>query len=247
MVGKFRQQPISELDEFDRASPALDCVILTAWRGSLRVVIVQRTNQPFVGDWALPGVFINYGETESTAVTRALAKARLEAASYTEQLVYRFDTGRDPRGWVTTVSYLLVMPYFKLAEEVHGPDAAIAEVVVPWQGEAASPVAVRLAQDQSWLDLAFDHSAIIGEGVSRFRSQLLHSPIGLELMPDTFTLSELRLAYEAVLGRQLNRASFQRHVVDVQRLVEPTGDRRTDVAHRPASLYTASDSFRQAL
>ena len=72
------------------------------------------------------------------------------------------------------------------------------------------------------LDLAFDHAVVLGMATERLRGKLDYAPIGFELLPETFTLRDLRLVHEAILGRPLNKDSFRRKVLD-RGLVEPTG------------------------
>ena len=72
--------------------------------------------------------------------------------------------------------------------------------------------------------------------VARVRGKLDYAPIGFELLPETFTLLELRLVHEAILGRPLNKDSFRRKILD-RGLVEATGERATGLGHRPPALY----------
>ena len=84
--------------------------------------------------------------------------------------------------------------------------------------------------------LAFDHAGILAAAVERIRGKLDYAPIGFELLPDAFTLLELRRVHEAILGRPLNKDSFRRKILD-RGLVEPTGERATGLGHRPPELY----------
>jgi 8-oxo-dGTP diphosphatase len=76
--------------------------------------------------------------------------------------------------------------------------------------------------------------------VQRVRGKLAYAPIGFELLPARFSLRDLRLVHEAILGRPLNKDSFRRTVLD-RGLVVPTGVRQTAVDHRPPELYRFAD------
>jgi 8-oxo-dGTP diphosphatase len=76
--------------------------------------------------------------------------------------------------------------------------------------------------------------------VKRIRGKLDYAPIGFELLPARFSLRDLRLVHEAILGRSLNKDSFRRRVLD-RGLVVPTGVRDTAVGHRPPELYRFAD------
>lgn len=84
--------------------------------------------------------------------------------------------------------------------------------------------------------LPFDHGAIAAKAVRRLRDKSSYSSLPGFLLPEEFTLQELRTLYECITGEALDKANFRRQVVDAQRLVKPTGHRRTGEAHRPAEL-----------
>ena len=72
--------------------------------------------------------------------------------------------------------------------------------------------------------------------VQRLRGKLGYAPIGFQLLPKDFTLRQLQEVHEAVLGRKLNKDSFRRRMLD-SGLLEATGERESQAAHRPAELY----------
>ena len=94
------------------------------------------------------------------------------------------------------------------------------------------------ARDDDGIDLglAFDHASILRVAVERIRGKLGYAPIGFELLPDAFSLRDLRLVHEAILGRTLNKDSFRRTMLD-RGLVLPTGKHATGLGHRPPELY----------
>ena len=72
--------------------------------------------------------------------------------------------------------------------------------------------------------------------VKRLRGKLDYSPIGFQLLPETFTLLDLMQVHETVSGRPQNKDSFRRRMLS-SGLLEATGERQQDVGHRPAELY----------
>jgi 8-oxo-dGTP diphosphatase len=76
--------------------------------------------------------------------------------------------------------------------------------------------------------------------VKRLRGKLDYAPLGFELLPEAFSLRDLRLVHEAILARPLNKDSFRRRMLD-RGLVIPTGQRASDVGHRPPELYRFAD------
>lgn len=84
--------------------------------------------------------------------------------------------------------------------------------------------------------MASDHRRILATGLGRLRSKLKYRPVLFELTAETFTLSELQLAAEAVSGLSLHKQNFRRGV-ERAGLVEPTGRLSTGTGGRPAELF----------
>jgi hypothetical protein len=81
-----------------------------------------------------------------------------------------------------------------------------------------------------------DHRRILATGLGRLRSKLRYRPVLFELMPPTFTLSNLQAAAEAVVGLNLHKQNFRRGV-ERTGLVEATGRLSTGTGGRPAELF----------
>jgi 8-oxo-dGTP diphosphatase len=125
-------------------NPALaaDCVVFDP-QG--RLLLIRRKNPPFQGRYALPGGFVEYGETTEQAAARELMEETgLEAVALDLIGVYS-DPHRDPRGHCVSIAYLVSVTTF---QPKAGDDAEHAEFVAGWRNEA----------------LAFDHDAIAAAG-----------------------------------------------------------------------------------
>jgi len=125
-------------------TPALttDCVILD---GRGRVLLIRRGNPPFEGGYALPGGFVETGETVENACRReVLEEVGIEVGDLRLVGVYS-DPARDPRGHTVSVAYLAVLPRASVPRA--GSDAAGAEWVEDWRA----------------LTLAFDHAQILAD------------------------------------------------------------------------------------
>jgi 8-oxo-dGTP diphosphatase len=203
----------------------VDAVVLTIRDGKLQALVVTRGGQPFKGQLALPGGFVNIDEDLGTAVQRELVEEtgisgrRLRI----EQLATYGRPERDPRGRTVSVTYLAVVP--DLPDPVGGDDAADAQ----WR-----PVTWLLARRDR---LAFDHRTIVRDGVERARAKLEYSAIGTSFCPPRFTIAELRRVYEVVWGVTLDPGNFHRKVTGVPGFVEPTGEKASRGTGRPAELY----------
>jgi 8-oxo-dGTP diphosphatase len=227
---------------FPRPSVAVDVVLLTVRDGAIWALLGRRDDQPHRGRWALPGGFLRIDESLDAAASRVLrTKAGLRGV-FTEQLYTFGSPKRDPRTRVISVAYYaLVEPATleRIATAPHDTRLLLARLDVAWRGETGGPVAALDISGEP-LPLAFDHAEILGMAVKRIRGKLDYAPIGFELLPPAFSLRDLRLVHEAILGRALNKDSFRRRILD-RGLVVPTGERAAGVGHRPPELYRFSD------
>jgi 8-oxo-dGTP diphosphatase len=223
-----------DANEFDRPSLAVDVAILTVVDGALEAALIERTEHPDKGHWALPGGFVRLDESLDRAATRVLTEKAGLADVYLEQLYTFGDPGRDPRTRVISVGYYALVDHARLG---FGEDANLAfgRIDVPWEGETGGPIEVRNGQGRD-MPLAFDHADILGMAVKRIRGKLDYTPIGFQLLADTFTLRRLQDVHETILGRTLNKDSFRRRML-ASGLLEATGERESEVGHRPAELY----------
>ncbi len=209
-----------------QAAVAVDLAIFTVREQQLQVMLVRRRNPPFLGAWAMPGGFVEAGESLDVAATRELAEETgLDAAVglHLEQLASYGEPARDPRGRVVSVCYLALMPDLPLP--VAGGDASAAKWV-PVREVAGRPGA-----------LAFDHHAILADGVERVCSKLEYTNVAAAFCRPEFTITELRRVYEIVWGQPVEPRNFHRKVTHAAGFLESTGRTTTRDGGRPALLY----------
>jgi ADP-ribose pyrophosphatase YjhB (NUDIX family) len=212
----------------------VDVALVSAESGRLHTLLVERREAPFRGQWALPGGFVRPDESLEATAKRVLRDEAGVHGVFLEQLYTFGAPHRDPRMRVVTVGYYALVDAARLARHVGGR-TRMAQLVVPWAGETGGPVELVGDAGEAVVP-AFDHADILGVVVKRMRGKLDYSPIGFQLLPDTFTLRDLQEAHETVLGSVLNKDSFRRRML-ASGLLEATGERQEDVGHRPAELY----------
>ncbi len=204
--------------DYPRPSVTTDVIIFTLCDQALQVLLVRRKSAPYQGRWAIPGGFVHIDESLDEAALRELEEETGMRSVYLEQLYTFGDPGRDPRGRVITVAYYALMRAPAVAPR-GGDDAADAR----WWPVDALP------------ELAFDHGRILDYALTRLRYKLEYSAVGFELLPGTFTLSELQSAYEIILGEQLDKRNFRRKILRAD-VIEDAGVARGG-GGRPAKLY----------
>ncbi len=205
--------------EYPRAALTVDCVVFGMDDEDLKVMLIQRGLPPFEGEWALPGGFVRVEETVDEAARRELEEETGLNDVFLEQLYTFGAIGRDPRERVVSVAYYALV---KLGD--HRVQAATDARQAAWFPAHDVP------------SLAFDHAEILVEALARLRGKLSYRPIGFELLPKKFALSQLQHVYEVVLERELDKRNFRKKVLATGLLVE-TDEVQQDVAHRAARLY----------
>jgi 8-oxo-dGTP diphosphatase len=205
--------------QYPRGALTVDCVVFGLDDDELKVLLIQRDLPPFEGDWALPGGFVRVDESLADAARRELREETGLARVFLEQLYTFGQVDRDPRERVVTVAY-----YALVNLRDHRVQAATDARDAGWFGIHDVP------------SLAFDHAEILETARWRLQGKLRYEPVGFELLPRKFSLSQLQHLYEMVLERKLDKRNFRNRVLAMDLLIE-TDEVEQDVAHRAARLY----------
>jgi 8-oxo-dGTP diphosphatase len=209
---------------------AVDMVVLTIEDGELKVVLIERGEEPYLGALAIPGGFVRENESLDVAAARELREeTKVEAASPLEQFGAYGDPNRDPRQRVVSVAYLAVVREVGPVEG--GSDAARAMLV---------PIEELLGRRPK-RELAFDHRDILRDAVERAREKLETTSLATSFVDTEFTMSELRGVYEAIWGVRLDPANFRRQVLS-REFIRPTDKRASSGPEggKPAEKYRAT-------
>jgi 8-oxo-dGTP diphosphatase len=196
-------------------------VALFAFRNdALQVLLIRRKRWPYQDYWAIPGGFIQMGESLEQSALRELREETGVDDVYLEQLYTFGDPARDPRTRVISVAYFALLGADQARQVQAGDDAAEAR----WWSMADLP------------PLAFDHQRILRYAHQRLRWKLEYTALGFLLLPEAFTLGELQAVYEAVLRERLDKRNFRRKILAAG-VLEETGACRNGGLRRPARLY----------
>jgi len=197
----------------------VDVVIFALRDDDLQVLLVQCERD---GLWAIPGGTVGAAEGLEAAAARTLAEETGVRDVFLEQLYTFGDPERVPRGRTISVAYFAAIP---------------ATAAVPRASDDGGRV--RWWSIYHLPPLAFDHKGILDYALTRLRYKLEYTAVGFELLPETFTLTELQMAYEIVLGEDLDKRNFRRKILGAG-VIEPSGGYRSGEG-RPARLYRYRD------
>jgi 8-oxo-dGTP diphosphatase len=177
---------------------AVDCVVFGLAERQLQVMLIKRGIPPFQDQWALPGGFVLADESLDDAARRELWEETGIQKVFLEQLYTFGRVDRDPRGRVVSVAYYALIDRSRQIIRA-STDASHAQ----WFAVPELP------------SLAFDHDQIFQTAMARLRGKVRYEPIGFELLPPKFTLTELQHLYELILGKQLDKRNFRKKILSM--------------------------------
>lgn len=185
--------------EYPTFAVTVDLVVVTIVDEEPAIVLIRRGEDPFSGEWALPGGFKKPDETLDEAARRELLEeTNLAAPGDLVQFGAYGDPGRDPRTNVVSIGYLVATNRASLGDLRAGGDAADVALV---------PVA---AVRSEVIGLAFDHRRIVDDAMRSLADRLEQTGVAPRLLDEPFTLTSLRRVYERVWDDELNPANFRR-------------------------------------
>ena len=220
----------------------------------MSILLMKRTNYPYMGKWCLPGGFLNPKTETLEECARRVLKEDINLSNvYLEQLYTFDDINRDPRMRVVSCSYLSLIDKNKLIEgiqnyswfdiilvedknndvrvELDNGEEKISFVIHKELMQSSNQYVYSTKENQY---LAFDHNKVILSGIERIKNKVNYTDIVFNLMPDVFTLKELQQVYEVILNKKLLDPAFRRMIADK---VIKTERMKTGEGHRPSSLY----------
>lgn len=203
----------------DKFHLAVDCVIFGFDGKTLKLLLYKRDFEPEKGKWSLMGGFLRKGENLDEAASRVLARITGLRNVFLEQLSVFSEVDRDPGDRVISVGYYALINIHDYDEKL------LKQYGVEWFAINELP------------ELIFDHQDIVNKGLKRLNRKTKSQPIGFELLPNTFTLTELRKLYEAIFQREIDPANFRRKFMSMD-LLERLPIKDKSASRKGAFLYS---------
>jgi 8-oxo-dGTP diphosphatase len=208
-----------ELKKYFTFAISIDCVVFGFDGGELKVLLIERAEDPYNGMWALPGNLVSPQKDLNSSVNQVLFELTGLSDLYFEQVETFGEVNRHPLGRVLTVSYYTLV---KISDYKINPSSFAAEA--------------KWFEISKVKKLAFDHNVILKSCFNRLQKSVRIKPIGFELLPPLFTLSELQALYESILGLPLDKRNFRKKILQMN-FLKDTESLQQKVSHRPAKLY----------
>jgi 8-oxo-dGTP diphosphatase len=242
--------------DFPRPSVTVDLAVFTVIDRLLHVLFVRRNEHPYKGCWALPGGFVrvsddrkDQGEDLDAAAHRELLEETglshtASANVFLEQVRTFGRPGRDPRMRVISVAYYALVrptlvPMIRAGGDVsHAKWFDVSELSPRPISDKTQPSRAPQELESRRSELAFDHAEILDAALGRMRADLDRTPIAFELVPESFTIQELRAVHEAIGGEPLDPGNFRKRFLRLLEdgVIEPARGKRA-TASKPASVY----------
>ncbi len=178
-----------------------DCVVFGFDGRELKVLLIERGQDPYKGMWAFPGGFLRMDETAEECARRELKEETGLELGKVRELGTFSDITRDPRERVISIAFYSLARHSAVKG---GDDAAKAK----WWAIDDIP------------HLAFDHDYILRKAMKRIRQDIHFEPVGFDLLDEQFTIAELQRLYESILGVNFDRRNFYRKMLQTGVLEE---------------------------
>lgn len=213
-------------ESYPRFLVSVDCIIFGFSEGKLKLLIQQRQLEPGKGLWSLMGGFVKKEESVSQAASRVLFELTGLHKIYMEQLGAYGDVERDPGERVVSVAYYALINVNEYDSELSK------EHFAKWVDVDELP------------ELCFDHNEMVRNARKAMKDRIKVEPIGYNLLPEHFTLTQLQSLYESIMGESIDKRNFRRSILDKDYLI------KTDLidkknSRRGAALYKYNDKHGQ--
>ncbi len=219
---------------------SVDCVVFGFDFTNLNVLLIER-NFTFEGtdyaDLKLPGDLMSLNEDLDDSAARILKENTGLSNIYLKQFKSYGSPDRlkrNPRDmvWLRQIDHpaehVITIAYYSLID-----------ISEQQNSELILDDNARWCPVHEISDLVMDHMDIVKEALEHLRSELMNKPIGFELLPEKFTLSQMQKLYEVILGTTFDKRNFRKKISSMKYLI-PLNEKQVGVAHKPARLYIFS-------
>ena len=204
--------------DFVKNYVAIDSIIFGFDQGKLKLLLIKRKMPPMEGSWSLMGGFVGEKESLDEAAYRILENLTGLKSIYLEQLYAYGEVNRDPEARVISIAYFALINIDDYDEELgrkYGAEWFAIDEIPP---------------------LVFDHKTMVQKAMRRLKRKTIIQPIGFELLPEKFTLTQMQQLYEAIHQQELDKRNFRKKILAMNVLTK-LNEKDKQSSRRGAFLY----------
>jgi len=202
---------------------AVDCSIFGYEDGELKLLLYPRGFEPAIGKWSLMGGFVQENESMEEAARRVLLQTTGLKDIFLEQASAFSKPDRDPGARVISMTYVALIRI-----DIHDKDL-VRENGAHWWPITKLP------------KLIFDHEEIVANALALLQQKASIDLIGKELLPEMFTLMQLRNLYEAIFQKIFDPGNFRKKVLSTG-VLEKLSLKNTTESKKGAFYYQFKNS-----
>ena len=199
-------------------------IILGYQEEEIKLLLYPRSFEPFKGKWSLLGGFVQDDESADEAAARILKQTTGLEQIFLEQVASFSDPRRDPEARVISLAY-----YALIRIDLHDEER-VRENGAYWIPIRKLP------------NLIFDHQAMFEKALVKLQQKAGYSLVGLELLPEMFTLIQLRKLYEAIFQREYDPGNFRKKILSLG-VLERLDKKDTSESRKGAFYYKAKSNI----
>ncbi len=203
---------------------SVDCVILGYQDEEIKLLLYPRSFEPYKGNWSLLGGFVEDYESADEAAARILKQTTGLEQIFLEQVCSFSDPNRDPEARVISLAY-----YALIRIDLHD------EECVRENGAYWIPI-------RKLPNLIFDHQEMFEKALVKLQQKAGYSLVGSELLPEMFTMIQLRKLYEAILQRELDPGNFRKKILSLG-VLERLDKKDTSESRKGAFYYKVKSNI----
>ena len=219
-------------ESYPRFHVAIDCVVFGFKDGELKILIQQRDFEPFQGAWSLMGGFVREDEDIDAAARRICHELTGLKDVYMRQVGTYGKVDRDPGARVISIAYCVLIDIDRYNEQLNMMNNSY------WENISTLP------------DMYFDHKDMIRDALKLLQRKVSREPVGFNLLPPLFTLTQLQTLHEAILSEKMDKRNFRKRVgemnfIEKTQMMDKTSSRRGAYLYRfNSSEYSRNPEFK---
>lgn len=176
---------------------AVDCIVFGFDKKQLKLLLFKRKIDPFKHEWSLIGSFVKGQEGVSDAAKRVLYEYTGLEDVFLEELGCYGKHDRDPGARVISMAHYALIRLDEQKKELVESHQA------HWFDVDAIP------------DLILDHGHMVKHALDKLMRKARYQPIGFELLPEKFTIPQLKIFYDAIYQKELDRRNFRKRILSM--------------------------------